>query len=131
MHDDKVSVYSAGENSGCSFSVEIAMRSKLHCEDPASIEIVRTIQAFQAVQALQCDSKEMKTMELVVELGLGGMNHLTRLISVASTYKSNSFSIKSLSEIGRGSLPLENRPSLQKFLSGKVFLYLQRLSITY
>jgi CheY-like chemotaxis protein len=110
MHDGKVSVYSAGENSGCSFSVEVDMQRKipkLHCDDPAPIEISRTLQAFQAVQALRCDGKEMETMDMGVELGLGCMDHLTGLTAVASNYRRSS--IKSLSEVGIG-IPSPRKP---------------------
>jgi two-component system capsular synthesis sensor histidine kinase RcsC len=107
MHDGKVSVYSAGDNSGsgCSFSVEVAMQrktSKFQSSDPTPIEIDRTLQASQAVQALQCDSKEEDTVEMGIEIGLGGMNRPTRSLSVASTREFDGSSIGSLSRIKDG-----------------------------
>jgi CheY-like chemotaxis protein len=101
MHDGKVSVYSAGENSGCSFSVEIGMqkkRSRSHSGNPApsrcsqsfpSLQEHQAIQALQALQALQCDSKETDTVDLGVETRLGIVNKLIGPISAASTQLPN------------------------------------------
>jgi CheY-like chemotaxis protein len=99
-------VHSAGENSGCTFSVEVGMQRKgsnFHCDDALRTE------TFNTFQTLQCESKEVNAEEIGAEMRLGGIIKLNGQASVVATHESGGLSVQSLGVIGNG-IPFPTKP---------------------